>query len=45
MTCKKAKNIFVTFTLCSLFLSTGCLQNVENSSFLNSSNKLFAKEE
>ena len=37
MTCKKTKKIFVTFTLCSLFLSTGCLQNFENSSFLNSS--------
>jgi len=37
MTCKKTKKIFVTFTLCSLFLSSGCLQNFENSSFLNSS--------
>ena len=31
MACKKAKKIFVTLTLCSLFLSTGCLQNLENS--------------
>lgn len=38
MTCKKTKKIFVTFTLCSLFLSSGCLQNFENSSFLNSGN-------
>ena len=37
MTYKKTKKIFVTFTLCSLFLSSGCLQNFENSSFLNSS--------
>ena len=37
MTCKKTKKIFVTFTLCSLFLSSGCLQNFENSSFLHSS--------
>jgi hypothetical protein len=37
MTCKKTKKIFVTFTLCSLFLSSGCLQNFENSSFLSSS--------
>ena len=37
MTCKKTKKIFVTFTLCSLFLSSWCLQNFENSSFLNSS--------
>ena len=37
MTCKKTKKIFITFTLCSLFLSSGCLQNFENSSFLNSS--------
>ena len=37
MTYIKTKKIFVTFTLCSLFLSSGCLQNFENSSFLNSS--------
>ena len=43
MTCKKTKKIFVTFTLCSLFLSTGCLQNLDNSSFLNSNNNSFQK--
>ena len=43
MACKKAKIFFVTFTLCSLFLSTGCLQNLDNSSFLNSNNHSFQK--
>ena len=43
MACKKAKKIFVTFTLCSLFLSTGCLQNLENSGFLNSNNHSLQK--
>jgi hypothetical protein len=43
MACKKAKKIFVTFTLCSLFLSTGCLQNLENSGFLNSNNNFLQK--
>ena len=43
MACKKAKKIFVTFTLCSLFLSTGCLQNLENSGFLNSNNNSLQK--
>ena len=30
----KRKNLLVFFTACSLFLSTGCLQNIANSNFL-----------
>ena len=29
----KSKNILVTFTICSLFLNSGCLQNVASSNF------------
>jgi hypothetical protein len=29
----KSKNIVLTFTICSLFLSTGCLQNIASSNF------------
>ena len=32
----KAKNIMVTFTVCSLFLGTGCLQNIASSGFPSS---------
>ena len=32
----KVKNIAVTFTVCSLFLGTGCLQNIASSGFLPS---------
>jgi hypothetical protein len=32
MAFNKSKNIMVTFTFCSLFLGTGCLQNIANSS-------------
>ena len=34
----KAKNIVVSFTVCSLFLGTGCLQNMVSSGFLPSHN-------
>ena len=36
MALNKAKNIAVTFTVCSLFLGTGCLQNIASSGFLPS---------
>ena len=39
----KQKNIFVGFTICSLFLSTGCLQNLANSHF-STTNSLSAKQ-
>ena len=39
----KQKNILVGFTICSLFLSTGCLQNLANSQF-SSTNSLSAKQ-
>ena len=29
----KSKNIVITFTICSLFLNTGCLQNIASSNF------------
>ena len=36
MPLNKIKNIAVTFTVCSLFLGTGCLQNIASSGFLPS---------
>ena len=36
MALNKVKNIAVTFTACSLFLGTGCLQNIAGSGFLPS---------
>ena len=39
----KQKNILVGFTICSLFLSTGCLQNLANSHF-STTNSLSAKK-
>ena len=36
MASNKVKNIAVTFTVCSLFLGTGCLQNIASSGFLPS---------
>ena len=39
----KQKNILVGFTICSLFLSTGCLQNLANSHF-STTNSLSAKQ-
>mgnify|MGYP001370760226 FL=1 len=36
MVLNKVKNIAVTFTVCSLFLGTGCLQNIASSGFLPS---------
>ena len=36
MKLNKVKNIAVTFTVCSLFLGTGCLQNIASSGFLPS---------
>ena len=36
MVFNKVKNIAVTFTVCSLFLGTGCLQNIASSGFLPS---------
>ena len=36
MALNKVKNIAVTFTVCSLFLGTGCLQNIAGSGFLPS---------
>ena len=36
MALNKVKNIAVTFTVCSLFLGTGCLQNIASSGFLPS---------
>ena len=36
MAFNKTKNMMVTFTLCSIFLSTGCLQNLANSGFPSS---------
>ena len=36
MAFNKTKNMMVTFTLCSLFLSTGCLQNLASSGFPSS---------
>ena len=39
----KQKNILLVFTICSLFLSTGCLQNLANSHFSNT-NSLSAKQ-
>ena len=38
MAFNKAKNIVVTFTVCTLFLGTGCLQNMANSGFPSSLN-------
>ena len=29
----KSKNVALTFTICSLFLSSGCLQNIASSNF------------
>ena len=34
----KTKTILVTFTMCSLFLGTGCLQNIASSGFPSSHN-------
>ena len=39
----KQKNILVGFTICSLFLSTGCLQNLANSHF-STTNSLSSKQ-
>ena len=36
MAFNKTKNIVITFTLCSLFLSTGCIENLASSEFLGS---------
>ena len=36
MALNKVKNIAVTLTVCSLFLGTGCLQNIASSGFLPS---------
>mgnify|MGYP001287443173 FL=1 len=36
MALNKVKNIAFTFTVCSLFLGTGCLQNIASSGFLPS---------
>ena len=36
MALNKVKNIAITFTVCSLFLGTGCLQNIASSGFLPS---------
>ena len=38
MSFNKIKSIMVTFTICSLFLSTGCLQTIANSGFPSSHN-------
>ena len=38
MLISKVKSTVVTFTLCSLFLGTGCLQNIAHSGFSSSSN-------
>ena len=38
MALNKVKNIALTFTVCSLFLGTGCLQNIASSGFLPSHN-------
>ena len=43
MAFNKTKNMMVTFTLCSLFLSTGCLQNLASSGF--SSSQSFSKKQ
>ena len=39
----KPKNLFVGYTICSLFLSTGCFQNLANSHF-STTNSLSAKK-
>ena len=36
MAFNKTKNIVIIFTVCSLFLSTGCLENIANSGFSGS---------
>ena len=36
MAFNKTKNILITFTLCSLFLSTGCIENLASSGFSGS---------
>ena len=36
MAFNKTKNIVITFTLCSLFLTTGCLENIASSGFSGS---------
>jgi hypothetical protein len=36
MAFNKTKNILITFTLCSLFLSTGCMENLASSGFSGS---------
>ena len=38
MSFNKTKTIVVTFTMCSLFLGTGCLQNLASSGFPSSDN-------
>ena len=38
MSLYKTKTILVTFTMCSLFLGTGCLQNIASSGFPSSYN-------
>ena len=38
MSFNKTKTILVTFTMCSLFLGTGCLQNIASSGFPSSHN-------
>ena len=38
MAFNKVKNVMVTFTLCSVFLGTGCLQNIASSGFPSSYN-------
>ena len=38
MSLYKTKTILVTFTMCSLFLGTGCLQNIASSGFPSSHN-------
>ena len=43
MAFNKTKNIIVTLTVCSLFLGTGCLQNIASSGF-PSSHKFNAKQ-
>ena len=43
MSLLKPKNIFIGFTICSLFLSTGCIQNLANSNF-SPTNSLSAKQ-
>ena len=36
MAVKQTKNVVITFTLCSLLLSAGCVENIANSGFLGS---------